>query len=195
MPKQTDTLIRWLAWTVFTLNAFLQKSCSNHGQTHRGNRQSAVILEKKSAEHHSVGFVLSSITTSLWTLPQTFWDSCRELTQLHDASVSKFFNKIRTLQSSCQTRTNFRNRCNDLIAILPVTVAQIVLVHGGHNWFARHLTEEAFLCVLVCCHFGTPKQAWKISTPWCSKKVRNTLPKGLQNISIPVVVQRPTSFR
>ena len=58
--------------------------------------------------------------------------------------------------------------------------------------FATHLTEEAFLCVLVCCHFGTPKQAWKISTPWCSKKVRNTLPEGLQNISIPIVVQRPT---
>ena len=115
MPKQTDTLIRWLSWTLFNLNAFLQKSCSNHGQTHRGNRLSAVILEKKSAKHHSVCtsggcqqltdapavMKLSFFSQASPDLSGLSQDSCRELTQLHDTAVSKFFNKIRTC-AACQ---------------------------------------------------------------------------------------------
>ena len=144
MPKQTDTLIRWLAWTVFTLNAFLQKSCSNHGQTHRGNRQSAAILEKKSAKNHSVctSGGCQQLTDDPSVMKLNFFfqaspdlsglsqDSCRELTQLHDAAVSRFFNGM-----SCtahQDRQKVRTKKNPKRYKLRVLDARFLTQHRVH---------------------------------------------------------------
>ena len=111
MPKQMDTH-KMIRMEYCSSALHLQKSCSNHGQTHRGN----AIVERCSAKHFrrvppvnrcpishetlldpadwQLTLVLSKITRLLDFLNITFGDSYRELTEVSGLGCSILYFQV-----------------------------------------------------------------------------------------------------